>query len=663
MHVRVHPARGRRLTIAVASCVTLAIGLVFVFVRAPHPWGWEGFDHYHELALSLAQGAPFPTTDVPWGYAYFLAAFYRVAGDHPWVPLTAQVVLNALVPPLLYLLVRRDLGERVALTGAVLVSFLSFNTIYASTQSSDAVCTVLFLAGLVALREAVATGRIAMYAAGGILTGLASQLRPNLLPFPAVAAAVAWVVNRHARRLMPSLVLYVAAAATVSVPWAIRNYRLTGELIPTSTHGGVQLWYGTLQTGPYLRSRAYNPRSVFEASAFDYSSLAGRSLVVTAASGPCARDRSRVRLIYWTDRDPARRAVEETVAEQTRAHSFEIPGQPIPTAVYYYFSEASGAVTVDTPARPDIAPFVFFVDDRHLADLDRHGDIVSAFTFIRAVRAIAWHETPSLSDRLDLDHDGAITKNDLQLIARALANAATERGTSGPDLVAGLDADADSADVRFVDGSTLTVPRSWHERITDVVPRGGLAQQMCVGHIRAASLPDPRVTDYGADPCQQVIDVRVNDVFYRREPHLMRRYSALAFDNIRRDPMAFVGACAYRALRLFVVGGTSDSWTTQQFEGSRRVYLTAGIVSGLYLMAGLAGIVIAIRRRASVWLLLTPVLYVPITISYVLTNMRYTVTIQPPLFAFVAVAVTAAVDRVRRAPGGAAAEAARSSST
>src|SRR5262249_10956834 len=161
---------------------------------------------------------------------------------------------------------------------------------------------------------------------------------------------------------------------------------------------------------------------------------------------------------------------------------------------------------------------------------------------------------------------------------------------------------------------------------------------------------DPRVTDYAADSCQQMMDVHVNDVFYRREPHLMRRYTALAFDNIRRDPEAFVRACAYRALRLFVVEGTSDSWTAQQFEGSHAVYLAAGIVSGLYLVVGLAGIVIAIRRRASVWLLLTPVLYVPITISYVLTNMRYTVTIQPPLFAFVAVAVTAAVDRVRRAP-------------
>src|SRR6185503_16853119 len=81
---------------ACAAC--FAIALVFIFVRAPHPWGWEGFDHYHELAQELVQGRPFPTMEVPWGYAYFLAAVYGLFGDHPWIPLVLQAALNAAVP-------------------------------------------------------------------------------------------------------------------------------------------------------------------------------------------------------------------------------------------------------------------------------------------------------------------------------------------------------------------------------------------------------------------------------------------------------------------------------------------------------------------------------------------------------------------------------------
>ena len=43
-------------TVRIACLISLSLGLLFVFVRAPHPWGWNGFDHYHELALELAAG-------------------------------------------------------------------------------------------------------------------------------------------------------------------------------------------------------------------------------------------------------------------------------------------------------------------------------------------------------------------------------------------------------------------------------------------------------------------------------------------------------------------------------------------------------------------------------------------------------------------------------
>ena len=99
----IRAVRLKAATIVCAACLlSLLIGLLFLFVRAPHPWGWNGFDHYHELALALASGQPFPTMEVPWGYAYFLAVFYRLFGDRPWIPLLVQVALNALTPLLLF---------------------------------------------------------------------------------------------------------------------------------------------------------------------------------------------------------------------------------------------------------------------------------------------------------------------------------------------------------------------------------------------------------------------------------------------------------------------------------------------------------------------------------------------------------------------------------
>ena len=59
-------ASARRLP-ALAALITLAIGLAFIFIWAPHPWGWYGIDQYHQIAVELAAGKSFDTFDVPWG--------------------------------------------------------------------------------------------------------------------------------------------------------------------------------------------------------------------------------------------------------------------------------------------------------------------------------------------------------------------------------------------------------------------------------------------------------------------------------------------------------------------------------------------------------------------------------------------------------------------
>jgi hypothetical protein len=131
----------------------------------------------------------------------------------------------------------------------------------------------------------------------------------------------------------------------------------------------------------------------------------------------------------------------------------------------------------------------------------------------------------------------------------------------------------------------------------------------------------------------------VNEVFYRREPHEMRRYMALAVDNISRDPLAFLAASVYRMGRLFVIRGTDDPQTTHQFDGSASVYGAGLVLSSAYLLLFFVGVALGWRRYPQLRALLVPVVYVPLTICFVLTNMRYTVTVQPLMFVFVAVAI------------------------
>jgi len=632
-------------TVRAACLLSLLIGLLFLFVRAPHPWGWNGFDHYHELALALASGRPFPTMEVPWGYAYFLSAFYRLFGDRPWIPLLVQVALNAITPMLLFAAARRWTDETTAALAALLLGAFSFNTVYASTQSSDAICTVLFLTAILVFMRAVEQDRRAWFVLTGLVAGVMSQFRPNLILIPGVLAAYAVWTRPVRRYVLHAVVLLLCAGATLT-PWIVRNYRLTKTLVPTSVHGGAQLWYGSLQVGQYLDSRGYNPRSVFESPAFEYTSLDGVPILVSGGVRTCAIDERHgtLSLFYWTDFDPVKHRLSPTSLDPvTGRFTFELPPPEGDTAVYYYYFEAAwanegGATVVDTPAPGPGAPAVYFVSQDHLGDMDRYHDLLDIFDVIRLARHDAWGEPLPAAESLTRAGAGNV-----QHAAARLLQIAFE-GHDPPPAVH-FDHDDQAARITLGAGSTITIPREWHERLTDVSVSGPNAEALMYAHASLAALshPAPEVSKEDAT-CAIVGEVKINDVFYREQPQAMRRYSALAIDNIRREPLAFLKASLYRVYRVFVVIGSKDKWTNQQFSGASAVYAAATAASLAFLGLFLAGVIIILwRRRSAILLPLLLILYVPATIAPMLTNMRYSVTVQPLMFVFAAAALMSAI--------------------
>jgi hypothetical protein len=602
--------------------VTLAIGLFFVFVWAPHPWGWRGIDQYDALAKELALGQPFSTTDVPWGYTYYLAFFYRFFGEHIWAPVTGQVFLNALTPLLLFMLAKPAVGHRIAALAAWITAIFSFNTVYASTQSSDAICTVLFLLSLLCFVRGHTRSSLVAFAAAGALSGIVPQFRPNMILLPVmVIAGYLLYPPRGVRRVMQCAVFMIAMGAMLT-PWIVRNYHYTGTFLPTSTHGGIQLWYGTLQTGPYLESGAHNPRWAFASPAFPYTSLEA-PIVITG--GPACEANAPIRLAYMTDRDRTWHWID-AVRTPNGPSQVEIPAQPVPTTVYYYF-DAHGQTT---PPRGAETPLIYFVSDDHLGDLDTKHEMLDIFDVGRMARHIAFGDAIPAGDNLDVTLDGRIDDADL---SRAIA-LLLPRWPETRNPVAAVQREADRALIGLADGSRLLVPPSF-PRQTDFEVDGELAGVLVSRSMTLASIHERR------PPCTAVDEIKVNEVFYRREPHEMARYTALALDNIGRDPIAFLTASAYRMVRLFIIRGTDDIHTTHQFALSHAIFQAGMIASVLYFAAFIFGIVIAWRARSGFLYALIPIVYVPLTICFVLTNMRYTITVQPLMFVFVAMTVAA----------------------
>ena len=74
---------------------------------------------------------------------------------------------------------------------------------------------------------------------------------------------------------------------------------------------------------------------------------------------------------------------------------------------------------------------------------------------------------------------------------------------------------------------------------------------------------------------------------------------------------------------MFIIAGSEDVRTAYQFSGAGRVYAIGRTVSLLLLGLCIAGVWIARVRGFGIYLLLIPIVYVPVTICFMLINARY----------------------------------------
>ena len=629
----------------VAALVTLAIGLVFIFVWAPHPWGWFGIDQYHQLAVELANGGSFETFDVPWGYAYYLAPFYWLFGPTPLPALIVQALVNAAIPPLVYFYAVRAFDRRVAAVATVLVAVLSFNTVYVSTESTDSLSTAMFMAMLLAYVHGRRVNRDRWFVVAGIFAGVAAQFRPNLVLLPFVLAALNWLLGPRSWVRVRQGAALALTAVLLLVPWVVRNYEMSRQFLPTSTHGGIQLWYGTLQTGPYLESRAKNPRSVFATSPFDYTSLKHVPVEFDVWMNCAPGTPDAVNLHYRLDQGASSTVAMVPGAERHYVGSIPAVGRD---ARIYYYVEVKWPAGINpsthlTPAGGPADPLVYFVSDRHTTDLDVDDALLDIFDAVRLMRHIAWSEPVRAAARLDHDGDGVLGQSDfeatLQLLLRGM-----DRGEPPTNRLRELVVGPARTVARFADGSELAVPRVWKGELTDLEVGIGAAENLMAGRFRFTQpRPEPRVPL--EIQCLGPGEIASKRAYYRVQPHEQRRYVALALDNIRRGPVDYMWSVLYRGVRLFVILGTDDRGTAQQFARSRLVYAGGTLLSSIYLGLAVLGAFLGWRRGYAVALPVLLILYIPATISFVLTNMRYTTTVQPLLFMFVAVTIVAAADR------------------
>jgi tetratricopeptide (TPR) repeat protein len=239
---------------------------------------------YDQWAREVARGeAPPGAFFMSPLYAYFLAGLYRLFGRDLALVRLIQAGLGSFSAVLLYLLGRAVFDRRVGVVAGLLAATYGAFIFYDGSVLMTPLLVILNLVALVLLLRSDETGRPGPFVLAGVAVGVSAIGRAAVLMFVPVALAWIWVgkgavwkglatlrgpaagrggsrraassAGRRRERRLLAAVLFLLGVALVVAPVTVRNYVVSGDLVPITSNGGLNFYIGNseISTGGYVK--------------------------------------------------------------------------------------------------------------------------------------------------------------------------------------------------------------------------------------------------------------------------------------------------------------------------------------------------------------------------------------------------------------------------
>jgi len=246
--------------------VLLALGLRLVVVAFVYPdlltlrrdrWAF-GYET-GRIARSIVEGQGFssplyhPTGPTAWitpVYPYILAGIFKVFGVYTkaaaWATLTLNSIFSALTCVPIFYLVRRSIGEKVAIWATWAWAFFPYAVYLSADFVWDTALSTLLVAILLAmtfrLENQAGLGTWLLY---GLLWGVAALTNPSVLTLLPVFGIWACIrLHRQGERWFPRAAAAGLIFFATLAPWEIRNYVDFHRFIPLRDTLGLEMWVG-----------------------------------------------------------------------------------------------------------------------------------------------------------------------------------------------------------------------------------------------------------------------------------------------------------------------------------------------------------------------------------------------------------------------------------
>jgi len=181
--------------------------------------------------------------DVP-GYSILLGAIWKITSNYRFIYVQViQIVLDSLMILLLFSIVRRLFNERAALITAFLYAVYlpeAFLSIHPLRDCWAMFATIAIIYLIIRYRENPGT-RSALGV--GVLTGLATYLRPNLI-FITLVCSIFGIFYIGKKNCLKQILISSIVVAGILIPWWIRNWRIYHRFIPLTISLPQVMWTG-----------------------------------------------------------------------------------------------------------------------------------------------------------------------------------------------------------------------------------------------------------------------------------------------------------------------------------------------------------------------------------------------------------------------------------
>ena len=213
-----------------------------------------------------------PTMDAGYNDQWARALF----GGGYTAPRILQAVMGSLSCGLVFLIGRRYFGRRAGFVAGFVAAFFWLFFYFEGELLITSLAVFLDLLFLWVFAKAYDSRSPVLFAASGLLLGLAALARPNILLFGAFA--VLWIFlaglkNRGRRALLDAL-FFGAACLVPIVPVTVRNAVAGNDLVLVSSQGGVNFYIGNNPASDGKSAAVPGTRSDVRGSYIDAATLA-----------------------------------------------------------------------------------------------------------------------------------------------------------------------------------------------------------------------------------------------------------------------------------------------------------------------------------------------------------------------------------------------------